>query len=424
MAANPPTGRPTRVRVALLALAVALVLAANAFVLVLDGSHADLDTLAGSSPTPTQPDAAPPTAPTTSSAPEPTTTTASSVPTTPLERRVAELSAFVADQRELEFKRPVTVQLLGDDAFVDRLLRDVEENREDTDASEKLLRALRLIEPGVDLFESYLDYYAGAVLGFYDPRTDELVVRGGELNPYIETTLVHELAHALEDQYFELNRPEIDDADDERALAFSSLIEGVAITVQTAYQATLSVAETEASNREAAASSQRRGTSSIPAIINSLSQFPYLAGPFFVGALVEEGAEGRVNEAFRNPPTTSEEILDPEVYLRGEAPVPVAPPRGDGPVVDEGAFGQWALTLTLQAYLDTDVAYGAADGWGGDAYVAWDAGGGRTCVRMTFAMDTPADLAELDSAWRTWATSHGDTTVDTTADRVTVTACG
>jgi hypothetical protein len=43
---------------------------------------------------------------------------------------------------------------------------------------------------------------------------------------------------------------------------------------------------------------------------------------------------------------------------------------------------------------------------------------------MAFAMDTPGDLAELDGAWRQWAEIHGDATVETTADLVTVTACG
>ncbi len=422
-------GRLPRGRLVALAVAVMLVLSGNAAALVLvdrggeESSASSVDP--GDAPGPGGSVPEPPAGiedTTTRSAPPATTTTAPA-PQTPLERRVAELSEFVAGQRELEFLRPVDVELLGDDAFVDRLLEGVEENREDTDQIEKVLRALQLIEPGVDLFEAYISYYGDAVLGFYDPETDELVIRGAELNPYVETTLVHELSHALDDQHFELHRPEVFEADDESALAFSSLIEGVALTVEFGYRETLSAEELEASALAAAEFSRRAGTSPIPPVVTSLSQFPYLAGPFFVGALLEEGREARIDAAYRDPPTTSEEIQDPAVYLRGEDPIDVAPPPAGGEIINEGTYGQWALILTLQELLDADAAALAADGWGGDSYVAWDEGS-RTCVRMAFAMDTPTDLDELDGAWRQWAEIHGDATVETTADLVTVTACG
>lgn len=416
-------GRRPAGRLVALVVAVVLVLAGNAAALVLvdrsaedAGGPGDGDVpMAGGS----APDAAAPPASTTTAPPPPPDT----VPDTPLERRVAELSAFVADQRELDFLRPVEVELLADAAFVDRLLEDVEENREETDQSEKVLRALHLIEPDVDLFDAFISFYGDAVLGFYDPETDELVVRGADLNPYVESTLVHELAHALDDQHFELHRPAIDDADDESSLAFSSLVEGVALAVEAGYRRTLSDEEREASARAAAEFASRAGTSPIPPIVTSLVQFPYLAGPFFVGALLEDGAEARIDAAFADPPTTSEQIQDPSVYLRGEAPLAVAAPPAEGAVVEEGTFGQWALTLTLQDVIDVNTAAVAADGWGGDSYVAWDEAD-RTCVRMAFAMDTPSDLAELDGAWRRWAEVHGDATVVTTAELITVTACG
>ncbi len=414
-----------RLRLVALAVLVVLVLAGNAAALVLidrgDEQAAAAPPDAGATSDPTSvPTTSGPVEDSSTTTPPSATTTA---PRTALERRVAELSAFVAGQRELEFLRPVDVELLSDEAFVDRLLRDIEENREDTDQIEKVLRALQLIEPDVDLFEAFVSFYGNAVLGFYDPETDELVLRGAELNPYVETTLVHELAHALDDQHFELHRPDVYEADDESSLAFSSLIEGVALTVEFGYRETLSADELEASARAAAEFSRRAGTSPIPPIVTSLAQFPYLAGPFFVGALLEEGGEARVDAAFRDPPTTSEEIQDPSVYLRGEEAIDVAPPPAGGEVINEGTYGEWALILTLQELLDPDSAALAADGWGGDSYVAWDEGS-RTCVRMAFAMDTPTDLDELDAAWRQWAEIHGDATVVTTADLVTVTACG
>ncbi len=398
-----------------------VVLAAGVAALVLTGDDGPGTDLAADNAPSTTTEAPPPTsAPPTTAEPLPPTTE----PRTPLERAVVELSAFVAQERGLEFLRPVQVELLEDGPFEARLLRDVEEEREAVDQSEKVLRALGLLEPGVDLFETYVSFYGGAVLGFYDPETDELVVRGGKLNAYVRSTLVHELTHALDDQHFELHRPELDEGDDEAAFAFSALVEGVGVTVETSYQQGLSADEQAEADQEAAKFGGRIDYSSVPPIVTSLVQFPYLGGPSFVSALVRHGGDAEVDAAFRNPPTTTEQILYPEIYLAGDDPLSVPPPPAGGPIIEEGTYGQWILYLTLADVLDGDAADRAADGWGGDSYVAWDEGPSRTCVRMAFAMDIPNDLRELDDAWRQWARAHGDTTVDTTADTVTVTACG
>ncbi|HSH23684.1 MAG TPA: hypothetical protein VK975_06460 [Acidimicrobiales bacterium] len=423
----PPRRRRPSARMVAAAVAVALVLAGNGAALLLIDRHGD-DVTAG------EPRSAPPstTADDQPAAPEPTeppsTTTAPSTsttePRTPLERAVAELSAFVADQRELEFLRPVNVELLDGQAFVGRLLDGSEENRADTEGTEKVLRALQLIGPDVDLFDTFIAFYREAVVGFYDPESDELVLRGSELTPYVRSTLVHELSHALDDQHFELHRPVVDDADDESSLAFSALIEGVSVSIETAYSQSRSDAEQNEAAKEAAAFASRAASAGIPPIVTQLAQFPYIFGPLFVGALVDEGGEERVDAAFREPPTTSEEVLVPSVFLRGEPPVTVPRPFDEGlRVIDEGTYGQWALSLTLDHFLDSETANRASDGWGGDSYVAWDEGAGA-CVRMAFAMDTPADLSELDSAWRRWADAHGDTTVTRADDLLTVTACG
>ncbi|MBW3575621.1 MAG: hypothetical protein KY450_12255 [Actinobacteria bacterium] len=423
----PPPRRRSRVRVVAVAVAVALVLAGNgAALFLIDRQGEDLATVEPpADATPTTAVDEPATAPAPVEPPIPTTApTTSTVPRTPVERAVAELSAFVADQRELEFLRPVVVELLDDEAFVDRLLDGSEENRAETDNSEKVLRALGLIGPDVDLFDTFIEFYRTSVLGFYDPESDQLVLRGAELTPYVRTTLAHELSHALDDQHFELHRPEVDEADDESSLAFSALIEGVSVTIEMAYSQTLSASEQEELDREAAEFARRAAGSRIPPIVTQLAQFPYLFGPFFLGALLDQGGEARVDAAFREPPTTSEEILFPSVYLRGEDPIAVSQPASDGfRPIDQGSYGQWALYLTLDQHLDSETADRASDGWGGDSYVAWDQGSG-TCVRMAFAMDTPADLADLESAWRRWAGAHGDTTVERAGELVTVTACG
>lgn len=121
-----------------------------------------------------------------------------------------------------------------------------------------------------------------------------------------------------------------------------------------------------------------------------------------MSAIVRAGGQARLDAAFRDPPDSSEHVLDPRRYLRGDQPRAVPVPRADGDAFDDGEIGQLFLALMLRAELDDDDADEAAEGWGGDRYVAWRAGD-RTCVRMEFVMDTAEDTDELVAALADWA---------------------
>jgi hypothetical protein len=340
-----------------------------------------------------------------------------------LEATVAELSDHVATVRGAPFPEPVTVELLDDDAFAERLLEDFEEERADLDLTGRLFVALQLLEPDEDLFELYEDFLGEGVVGFYDPETGALVVRGAEITTYTRSTIVHELVHAYDDQRFELHRPDLQEADDESGLGFAALVEGNAVRVQQRWEAMLSDDEQAELLLEQLAAAGDLDIGGIPTVLLRQIEFPYTDGAMLVEALVEDGGEDRVDAAYAAPPTTSEQVSEPDAYLAGEGAAPVPPPPADGEIVDQGSFGQLTLTLTLASAVDRQTAREAADGWGGDAYVAWDEED-RTCVRTAFRMDTPADLDELADAWEAWSEEHGDATVVSDDTTVTVTACG
>ncbi|MCU1373809.1 MAG: hypothetical protein JWO68_1095 [Actinomycetia bacterium] len=343
-------------------------------------------------------------------------------PARPVDAVIAEVEAFVARTRGLEFKHEVPVTLLDGEAFKARLLQDAAEQKADIEVDARVLRALGLIDRDVDLYAVLLRFTGDAVVGFYDTKRHELVVRGGKLTPYARATLAHELTHALDDQWFDLDRPELDEGHDEEALAFGSLVEGNAVRVGDAYRKTLGTAE----QLQAALEEQRLAgdvdLGGVPPIVPQIIGFPYVAGPSFVRALLQAGGERRVDSALKVPPTTSEDILDPAGWLAGRTPIEVSAPPAEGKVLDEGVYGQSTLDVTLAPVVGSSKAARASAGWGGDRYVAWDDGGGRTCVRATFAMDTAKDLDELTAALRTWAAEEG-ATIDRQASTVGFTAC-
>ncbi len=332
----------------------------------------------------------------------------------------AELSSFVESARGLEFKQEVDVVLLDGEAFTARLLENSELDPDELELTARVLRALGLLQRDVDLRATLEDLLGVAVVGFYDPETGELVVRGAQATPGVRITLVHELTHALQDQHFELHRPHLDDADDERSQAFSGLVEGDAERVADLYRDSLSDAERKQAEREqfeeSAALALRAGE--IPRILIEILTFPYVVGPSFVDEVV---AAGRLDDAFTDPPATSEHLLHPERYLEGEAPVDVPPPQAAGAVIDEGVLGELGLLLMLQRAVEAEQAFRASDGWGGDWYVAWH-DGDVTCVRAAIAADSATDADELHRALVAWAQDHPDAHVSL-SDTVNFTAC-
>lgn len=334
-------------------------------------------------------------------APE-TTSTTGTVPEGEIDPAFAamvdDLQAFVEDERDLEFKTDVVVELLSDDAFTERLLADFDEDREELERDALVLQTIGLIEPGTDLAAALESLLGAGVLGFYDPETDELVVRGDDTNEYVKQTIVHELTHALDDQWYELDRPELDDAPDESSFSFSAVVEGNARNVENAYEDTLSDDEME----ELLTEELRFGAEAdidplaIPPVLIDSLLAPYELGEAFLDDVTDEDGPDALAEVLETPPATSKEIMEPDVYIDGFDATPVVEPPSDGEVVDNGMFGQFTLELVLDQTLSKKEATNLAGEWQGDAYVVWETDA-ETCMRADFAFGDDADSDDADS---------------------------
>jgi len=358
---------------------------------------------------------------------EPDTTASPSVSTLvpdKLQPVLPELEAFVERTRGLQFKRTPKVALVADDEF-EKLLKgdgsDTGAGPEEAQTFIGVLRALGLIEGNVDI-DAVAQQQASGVIGFYDAKTKELYVRGVDATASTKQTLVHELTHALDDQQFGLDRPELDEPDKSDAQsAFQALVEGDAMTVESAWHDALPQEDQDAVNAaESAGDGVDDGTE--PDVFTKASAFPYAVGPDFVAALRDAGGQIRLDDAFARPPTTTEQILFPERFLDGEGALRVPAPAADGKVVDEGSLGELGLFLVADATVSHQAAGRASTGWGGDAYRAWR-DGDRTCIRANIQMDTPGDTADLVSALQAWAAKHPGATV-TGSDPIQITNCG
>jgi hypothetical protein len=312
-----------------------------------------------------------------------------------------ELQAFVEQERGLPFREEVDVEVLDDDAFLDALYAEdpsAPEPRADRDA-ERHERALGLLDEDVDLDEAVGESLDEGVVGFYDAVTGRLAVRGTEVDAFTKLVLVHELTHALQDQHFDIVRRDLEQTDDERSLVFQALVEGDATRVETAWLD----AQPQAVQEELFEAFESGVGGAGEPVVEDLLGFPYYAGPELVAALLDQGGQEALDEAFTRPPSTTEQVVD----LTALPPATVEAPQADGKVVDAGVLGVLGLSLLLeQDPLDP----GPALAWDGDRYVTTEQGG-RTCTVAAITPDDPASAAELRTALEQWAQDQPDAAV-------------
>ena len=340
-----------------------------------------------------------------------------------LKATISELRGFIEKERDLKFKKDVKVTLLSEKQFK-AYIADAssgEPATDEVDVGRVTFEALGLIEKNIDL-DALGETAAGqSLLGWYDPEENALFVRGNEVTPFIKTILVHELTHALQDQHFDIVREDLYEADDDSSLGLEAVVEGDATRVEMAYYESLTAEEERLVELEANDAGDP-ATSDVPDALSAWMSAPYQLGPIFMEAMFRDGGNDQLNKALKNPPVTSEQLLYPELYLSNEPAIAVAKPPADGKVIDAGMFSQVGLVVVLQGAMAPEVAFQAADGWGGDQYVVWEAGD-KSCIRFDMVMDTPRDQRELNAGLRTWAKEHGGVTVTTVGAATRTTAC-
>lgn len=292
------------------------------------------------------------------------------------------ISNEMASLRNLELLEPLDISTQNRDQLREWLLETID-NEYEGDVQERDQRVMEIfgfIEPGTDIVQLQLDLLGEQIAGFYDPETGEMVVvssnTGDKLSASDEVTFAHEVVHALQDQHFDLMAIQDDDsiAADDQYLAVSALIEGDATVGQVQYM--LEHPMLLVSLQAELADLDSSVLDNTPPFISGTLLFPYEHGATFVTALYEEGGWELVDEAFTNVPQSTEQILHPEKYLAGEAPIEVTvndplPVLGeDWNIFDVNTLGEYIILL----FLDTGEvrpsdARDAAEGWGGDQYV-------------------------------------------------------
>ena len=340
-----------------------------------------------------------------------------------VDAELLDLARFVEAQRGGPFLEQVDVRFLADAEFEALVLAGLDDVAVliALRTQQQLLEALGLLPEGTDLVELVRVSQREGVIGLYQPSSGELWVRGTDATPLVRITIVHELVHAWDDQWFHLESIDAHDADAQ--FAVSALAEGSATWFEDVYRGQMSPADVAAAAAEARAFWDQYESPDWPTSVTELSESVYTLGRSFVQRLLSEGGTGALDAAFEHPPASTEHLLHPDRYLAGHRPIDVDEPDVEGNVLVDDVMGEWGLIELLNAELAPSDARRAAEGWAGDRYVLSEVGG-EECVTMLIVTDTEVDGDELALAAQRWvARASGANTDRIDATTVRLVAC-
>jgi hypothetical protein len=246
-------------------------------------------------------------------------------------RMVDELRADAARIRGLAWKEPVPADLISRKQLRASFLEDLDEDYPPAKRARDLaiMWRTRMMNRKEDPLEMEMSFLEIGVAGFYDPRKKYFRIVEGFVGDGQRPTILHELTHALEDQYFDLRgrvKPIEEDAD--RMFAEKCIEEGAAELARVRYEAEhpeLKRVFAEAQNDPQMAAAQKKLLPTIPAFMWQSTLMQYSYGLRFVQRTVEGGTFAeRMAALYKDPPVSQEQILHPDRWFRPARDYPQA----------------------------------------------------------------------------------------------------
>lgn len=294
----------------------------------------------------------------------------------PYAREVAEDIPIIERGTGLKFKRPpvletrtkAQVRQFLEARFTDQL------TDQEIDGQSIFYKRLGLIPDTLNLKSFMLDLLSEQVAGFYDPHTKVLYVVDSASQDMVGFVIQHELVHALQDQYVNLDSLENVHAQNDRALAAQAVIEGQATLVP--IQATLGPGAGLPGGwdrvRDMIRDSRANGMAQFnaaPELLQETLIFPYLSGAEFVRDF-ELHMPGKQPYG-PNMPTSTAQVLHPgSFYSHRQEPLDVIlPTPSAGAVTYSDDVGEFETRIFLFEFLqEQNASMRGAAGWAGDHY--------------------------------------------------------
>jgi len=326
----------------------------------------------------------------------------------PYAREVAEAIPRIEQATGLKFKTPPKVEVRTREQVRDFLLKQFDEATPTAQLAgeEKAYKLLGLIPDTMNLRAFFVRVLTEQVVGYYDPKAKTLYVVQGADEQVVGITITHELVHALQDQYVNIDSIQKSGSNNDRLAAAQALIEGEAqfeqISIMLGGPDQIETRLPGAWDRVREEIRNRQGEMPVfataPMVIQESLLFPYLSGAEFVRRVKEKRGS---HDPFRDIPRSTEQILHPPSFLSTPPDEPttvtIPSPRGATKVY-ENDMGEFGTRLVVYDYLrDAQTAQRAAAGWDGDRFMVVERGS-ESGIVWAIVWDSPVDAGEFTDA--------------------------
>lgn len=345
--------------------------------------------------------------------------------------RLDSLLRQVGEITGLQVKRKIPAQTITREQWKKWVEEEVRRTvkPEEIRADEIALKMFGLIPRDFDLRKATVDLLGEQAAAVYDPRKKRMmVVEGASADGIMaDMVLVHELAHALADQHFDLKRF-LDDGTKtgEDQTARMAVVEGQAMWVMLEWQMK-KMGSSLRNNRAGLdmmlpmmgklAAEQYPVFSTAPLYLRETLLFPYSAGILFQQAAIERSPADAFLRVLRKPPVSTRQILHPEVWFDGETlTAPPLPPAPAGyRLLTNGTLGELDLKILIEQFISQDDAKSLSPQWRGGAYeVSEDKRAGRSVLRWSLELageNTAASFLEFCARMIEKKSRHAEFTV-------------
>lgn len=332
---------------------------------------------------------------------------ASAPPVGPEAKVLNDIAKRVYKLRKLTPKEAIAIEATPPESFSARHLMPSADDPARNEQERAIWRAFGFVHPGDPNDSPVLAQLAGGGSKAYYDVARRRILSPGELkvaDVAEEGGVAHELMHALQDRQFGLNH--LLGASDE-AIAAQALYEGEAMVVMFGYIADRNNKPAETAMLKAGGQLARLNVDArastgpealLPLLVREQLQFRTLGGARFVSHLFARGGFAAIDRMYKDPPTSTEQLLHPDHYLAGDRALPVADPTApDGwKTIATGTLGELGIDALLRNCAGGRDMTRAAEGWGGDRFAVIQAGE-QLALLWSTAWDSEPDAARFEA---------------------------
>lgn len=316
--------------------------------------------------------------------------------------RMVELVEETQALRGFTFVEPLQIEGITSQEMVRRLRAGVGNDPRLTELDQPLFRLLGLIEPTHDWVTVLSGFRARPIPGYYDVASQELwlVSTLEDPSPLEEMTLVGEIAKALVDRNLGVWRRQsrlarVGDSD------YLAVLGGMAEADATLVELLFMEGMSDSAREEVLGEAWEVASADLVLPSFLTHSLGFASGPVlqYLQVLFQSGGWDLVNQTHRDPPDSTEFILEQGVGLLDPVllPKPDASPPEAYQLVSDSVWGQWGWNALLASALPPEQAAVASRGWGGDRYLVFTNGEGIALV-VDYLGDTVEDTDEMRDA--------------------------